>query len=164
MQRISESASLSIVFQQVHTFLEIGVHLVQHVPHVPQLDSFLHGTGYMCTSPDQDLHPITLCHTSLSSCVSIQMGMVTHYNVEYIIQETTCLRSTEAATADKCPHMECEFAVSPDKLYTGQMLILTCKGFFCMLKRSIVHAQFHSLHLLVFSNPTVFGLYSHRTL
>jgi len=36
------------------------------------------------------------------------MGMVTHYNVEYTIQETTCPRSTEAAT--KCPLMDCEFA------------------------------------------------------
>ncbi|XP_041792083.1 histidine-rich glycoprotein-like [Chelmon rostratus] len=38
------------------------------------------------------------------------MAMSMYYNVEYTIQETTCPRSTEAVTADKCPHMQCEFA------------------------------------------------------
>ncbi|XP_040897193.1 fetuin B [Toxotes jaculatrix] len=38
------------------------------------------------------------------------MAMSMYYNVEYTIQETTCAKSTEAVTADKCPIMECEFA------------------------------------------------------
>lgn len=45
------------------------------------------------------------------------MGMVTHYNVDYAIQETVCPRSTEAVTAEKCPFIECEFSVSGDKVH-----------------------------------------------
>lgn len=37
-------------------------------------------------------------------------AMSNYYHVEYTIQETTCAKSTEAVTADKCPIMECEFA------------------------------------------------------
>lgn len=37
-------------------------------------------------------------------------GVAAYYHVEYTIQETTCTKSTEAAAADKCPVMECEFA------------------------------------------------------
>lgn len=172
MQRISESASLSIVFQQVHTFLEI-IWVPQEFTWCSMCPTY-HSWTLCCMAlatcvhlQTKDLHPMTLCHTSLSSYVSIQMGMLTHYNVEYIIQETTCPRSTEAVTADKCPPMECEFTVSPDKLYIlhWSNVYFNLQGFFfCLLKRSIVHAQFHSLHLLVFSNPTVFGLYSHRAL
>lgn len=43
--------------------------------------------------------------------------MATHYNVEYTIQETVCPKSTEVVTAETCPLMECEFAVSLDRLY-----------------------------------------------
>lgn len=60
---------------------------------------------------------VTMCLRSPSSCVSTQLGMVMYYNVEYTIQETTCPKSVEAVTADKCPLMECEFAVSLDRLY-----------------------------------------------
>ncbi|KAI3368471.1 hypothetical protein L3Q82_025482 [Scortum barcoo] len=40
------------------------------------------------------------------------MAMSMHYNAEYAIQETTCPNSAEVVTADKCPLMDCEFAVS----------------------------------------------------
>lgn len=43
---------------------------------------------------------------------SIQMGLLTAYHVEYTIQETTCSKSTEEVTAEKCPLMSCEFSVS----------------------------------------------------
>lgn len=43
------------------------------------------------------------------------MGLITLYNVEYTIQETICAKTTEAVTAEKCPLMDCEFAVSGDK-------------------------------------------------
>jgi len=36
------------------------------------------------------------------------MGVGMYYNVEYTIQETICARGAEAA--DKCAHMDCEFA------------------------------------------------------
>lgn len=56
----------------------------------------------------------------------LQMAMSMYYNVQYTIQETTCPRTTEAVTAEKCPLMECEFAVSHEKmlfriLYLEQM-------------------------------------------
>lgn len=41
--------------------------------------------------------------------------MSMYYHVEYTIQETVCSRSTEVVTAEKCPPMECEFAVSVDR-------------------------------------------------
>ncbi|XP_045905628.1 fetuin B [Micropterus dolomieu] len=41
---------------------------------------------------------------------SAGMAMSMYYNVQYTIQETTCPRTTEAVTAEKCPLMECEFA------------------------------------------------------
>lgn len=44
------------------------------------------------------------------------MGLITLYNVEYTIQETICPKTTEAVTAENCPLMDCEFAVSGDKL------------------------------------------------
>lgn len=44
------------------------------------------------------------------------MALGMYYHVEYTIQETTCAKSSEAVTADKCPFMDCEFAVSHDKL------------------------------------------------
>lgn len=44
------------------------------------------------------------------------MGLITLYNVEYTIQETTCPKTTEDVTAEKCPIMDCEFAVSGDKV------------------------------------------------
>lgn len=40
------------------------------------------------------------------------MGIITLFNVEYTIQETICPKSTEGVTAEKCPLMDCEFAVS----------------------------------------------------
>ncbi|KAM9358425.1 fetuin B [Symphorus nematophorus] len=33
-----------------------------------------------------------------------------YYTIQYTIQETTCPKSTETVTADKCPLMECEFS------------------------------------------------------
>lgn len=44
------------------------------------------------------------------------MGLITLYNVEYTIQETICPSSAEAVTAEKCPLMDCEFAVSGGSL------------------------------------------------
>ncbi|XP_054646644.1 fetuin B [Dunckerocampus dactyliophorus] len=38
------------------------------------------------------------------------MAMGMYYHVEYTIQETTCNKTTDAGTNDKCPIMECEFA------------------------------------------------------
>ncbi|GAA6219588.1 uncharacterized protein LOC108879532 [Lates japonicus] len=38
------------------------------------------------------------------------MALGMYYHVEYTIQETTCAKSAEAVTADKCPFMDCEFA------------------------------------------------------
>ncbi|XP_030289807.1 fetuin B isoform X2 [Sparus aurata] len=51
-------------------------------------------------------------HFSLLKISRATMGMAMsmYYNAEYTIQETTCPKSTEAVTADKCPHMSCEFA------------------------------------------------------
>lgn len=40
------------------------------------------------------------------------MGIITAYNVEYTIQETTCPKTAEEVTAEKCPLMDCEFSVS----------------------------------------------------
>lgn len=40
------------------------------------------------------------------------MGQIMGYKVEYTIQETTCSKSTEEVTAEKCPLMSCEFSVS----------------------------------------------------
>lgn len=60
---------------------------------------------------------VTICLRSPSSCVSIQFGMAMYFNVEYTIQETICPKSAEAVTVEKCPPMECEFAVSLDRLY-----------------------------------------------
>lgn len=40
------------------------------------------------------------------------MGIITLYNVEYTIQETICPKTAEELTAEKCPLMDCEFAVS----------------------------------------------------
>lgn len=60
---------------------------------------------------------VTICLRSPFSCVSTQFSTVRHYNVEYTIQETTCPKSAEAVIAEKCPLMECEFAVSLDRLY-----------------------------------------------
>ncbi|KAM7387733.1 hypothetical protein PAMP_023953 [Pampus punctatissimus] len=42
------------------------------------------------------------------SRASAGMAMSMHYHAEYVIQETTCARSTE--TPDNCPLMGCEFA------------------------------------------------------
>lgn len=93
----------------------------------------------------KDLDPKTLSRmlSSLSSCVSIQMGMVTHYNVEYTIQETTCPRGTEEVTAEKCPLMECEFTVSRDKLFFlhWSNVSFSLQDLFCMLKRDIIILQ-----------------------
>lgn len=72
------------------------------------------------------------------------MGMVTHYNVEYTIQETTC-GSTEEVTAEKCSPMECEFAVSRDKLFFlhRSNVSFNLQDLFCMLKRDIIILQVH---------------------
>lgn len=72
-------------------------------------------TGYLT-----NLWPkISYCYAFLfvSLYVCVQMAMSMYYHVEYTIQETTCSKSTEAVTADKCPLMECEFAVSHDKFW-----------------------------------------------
>lgn len=42
------------------------------------------------------------------------MAMSMYYHVDYTIQETTCLKSADVVTAEKCPPMDCEFAVSVD--------------------------------------------------
>lgn len=47
-------------------------------------------------------------------CIQYAVGM--YYHVEYTIQETTCTKSADAAKPDNCPPMDCEFAVSPNKL------------------------------------------------
>lgn len=50
--------------------------------------------------------------------------MSMYYNVEFSIQETICPNSAEA-TAEKCPLMNCEFAVSQDKHFTTFYFIWT---------------------------------------
>lgn len=52
------------------------------------------------------------------------MGLITLYNVEYTIQETICPKSMEEVMAEKCPLMDCEFAVSGDKLTRFELAYL----------------------------------------
>lgn len=40
--------------------------------------------------------------------------MSMYYHVDYTIQETVCPKTAEVLTAESCPPMECEFAVSVD--------------------------------------------------
>lgn len=54
-----------------------------------------------------------MTYVLLLSSLCSQMGMVTFYNTEYTIQETACSKDIEEVTAEKCPPMSCEFAVSP---------------------------------------------------
>uniref|UniRef100_A0A665SWN8 Fetuin B n=1 Tax=Echeneis naucrates TaxID=173247 RepID=A0A665SWN8_ECHNA len=49
----------------------------------------------------------TLLNVSRASA-GMAMGM--YYNVEYTIQETTCPKTTEDVTLEKCPLMDCEFS------------------------------------------------------
>ena len=51
------------------------------------------------------------------SLLCIQAAISTYYTVEYSIQETTCTKATEEVTAEKCPPLKCEFAVSHDGFF-----------------------------------------------
>lgn len=75
--------------------------------------------SHRCQIRDVVAH-IPLLTVHLFPCVCIQMAMRMYYNVEYTIQETTCPKSTEVVTAETCPPMNCEFAVSCAKLLQFQ--------------------------------------------
>ena len=83
---------------------------------------------------------IPLLTVHLFPCMCTQMAMRMYYNVEYTIHETTCTKSTEAVTAENCPHMSCEFAVSCAKL----LYFLCCCFFltFYLVKRIVFNIYF----------------------
>ncbi|XP_023284462.1 antihemorrhagic factor cHLP-B-like [Seriola lalandi dorsalis] len=51
-------------------------------------------------------------HFALLNITRASAGMAfsMYYNAEFTIQETTCDKTTEKVTADKCPLMDCEFS------------------------------------------------------
>lgn len=46
------------------------------------------------------------------------MAMMMYYHVDYTIQETVCAKTAEVVTAETCPPMQCEFAVSQSSILT----------------------------------------------